>query len=205
MKSIPTLVVCAGCALAISACTPVGVAVGTGAVVTRSVLQERTTGQALTDIEIEVSIQNRLLNHSGELFRDVSVDVHEGRVLLAGSVPRREDQIVASRETWQVPGVAQVTDELQVAEDSGTTAYIEDVWISNQVRYHLLTDLDIRSVNFNVTTVDGAVHLTGLARSRAELDRVITHARGVAGVKEVVNHAITIDDPARIDQLAKAS
>ena len=203
MKSMTTLVVSAGAVLAVSACTPVGVAVGTGAVVTRSVLQERTTGQALTDVEIEVSIQNRLLNHSGELFRDVSVDVHEGRVLLAGSVPRRADQIEATRQAWDVPGVAQVTDELKVAEDSGTTAYLEDVWISNQIRYALLTDLDIRSVNFNVTTVDGAVHLTGLARSRSELDRVINHARVVPGVVEVVNHAITIDDPRRIEQLAK--
>ncbi|MEL6479427.1 MAG: BON domain-containing protein, partial [Pseudomonadota bacterium] len=169
----------------------------------RSVLQERTTGQALTDVEIEISIQNRLINHSGELFRDVSVDVHEARVVLTGSVPRRADQIAATREAWAVPGVAEVTDELAIAEDSGTETYLNDVWISNQLRYHLLTDLDIRSVNFNITTVDGAVHITGLARSEAELQRVIRHAQSVPGVRHVVNHALTIDDPRRVEQLAK--
>lgn len=205
MKLMTTLVVSVGVSLAVAACTPVGVVVGSGAVVTRSVLQERTTGQALTDLEIEVSIQNRLGNHSGELFRDVSVDVHEGRVVLTGSVPRREDQIVATRNAWEVPGVREVGDELTVQEDSGTAAYLDDVWMSNQVRYHLLTDLDIRSVNFNVTTVDSVVHITGLARSRAELDRVIGYATGISGVERVVNHALIIDDQRRIDALAKAT
>ncbi|MEM0924278.1 MAG: BON domain-containing protein, partial [Pseudomonadota bacterium] len=159
MTSLKPLAGLAALALLASACSPVGVAVGTGAVVTRSVLQERSTGQALTDLEIEISLQNRLARQSGELFRDVSVDVHEGRVVLTGSVPRRADQIAATREAWAVPGISEVTDELTVAEDSGTEAYLTDIWISNQLRYHLLTDLEIRSVNYNVTTVDRAVHL----------------------------------------------
>ncbi|MEM7240502.1 MAG: BON domain-containing protein, partial [Pseudomonadota bacterium] len=131
MKSLTALAVAAGAMLTVAACTPAGALLGGGAVVTRSVLQERTTGQALTDLEIEVSVNNRLGNHSGELFRDVSVDVQEGRVVLTGSVPRRDDQIVATDLSWQVPGVVEVSDELTVGEDSGTQAYAEDVWISN--------------------------------------------------------------------------
>ncbi|MEM9735856.1 MAG: BON domain-containing protein [Pseudomonadota bacterium] len=165
---------------------------------TRSVLQERSTGQALTDTEIDISIQNRLANRSGELYRDVSVDVHEGRVVLTGSVPTREEKFVATSEAWAVPGVAAVADELTVEEDAGTQAYLEDVWISNQVRYHLLTDLEIRSVNFNVTTVEGVVHLSGLARSETELTRVVSRARTVPGVTRVVSHILTIDDPRRV-------
>lgn len=203
MKSLTAPVVAAGAMLAVAGCTPAGALLGGGAVVTRSVLQERTTGQALTDLEIEVSVNNRLVNYSGELFRDVSVDVQEGRVVLTGSVPRREDQIVATDQSWQVPGVVEVADELTVAEDSGTQAYAEDVWISNQVRYHLLTDLDVRSVNYNVTTVDKVVHITGTARSERELGVVLDYASGVPGVIKVVSHALMIDDPRRLEQIAK--
>lgn len=204
MKSMTTLAVAAGSMLVLSACTPVGALLGGGAVVTRSVLQERTTRQAMTDIEIEVSVNHRLGNHSGELFRDVAVDVHEGRVLLTGSVPRREDKVVATEQSWQVPDVTEVADELEVAEDSGTQAYAEDVWIANQVRFLLLTNQDVRSVNFNVTTVDKVVHITGLARSDKELDEVLREASGVSGVSKVVSHALTIDDPRRLEQIAKS-
>ncbi|MEM9045897.1 MAG: BON domain-containing protein [Pseudomonadota bacterium] len=204
MKPLTTLMASAVALSTLAACTGPGILIGSGAAVTRSVLQERSTGQALTDLEIEVSIANRFANHSGELFRDVDVDVHEGRVLLAGSVPRREDKITATQQAWEVPGVTQISDELTVEEDSGTQAYLNDVWISNQVRYHLLTDLEVRSVNLNVTTVDSVVHITGIARSDAEHATALNAAAGVDGVQKVVSHVVIIDDPRRVEQLAKS-
>jgi osmotically-inducible protein OsmY len=188
--------------LALAACTPTGMVIGTSAVLVRSVVQERSTMDALGDTEIELSITNGLLNHSGELFRDVSVDVIEGRVLLTGSVPEREHKIDAVRIVWETEGVSAVEDELTVAEDSGTKAYLEDVRISNTLRFALLTDVKVSSVNYNVETVDRVVHLTGLAKSNVELDRVIRHAQGVKGVERVVSHVLTIDDPRRVSTVA---
>lgn len=193
----PSLPAALAAILALSACAPIGVALGGGAVVTRSVLQERSTADLLTDKEIDIRIQSKLAGHSTGLFADVFVDVVEGRVLITGSVPSREEKIEATRLAWTVPGVATVQDELAVAEDAGTGAYLDDVWISNRLRYELTTDAAVRSVNYNVTTVDRVVHLTGLARSRAELVRVIDHAALVPGAAEVVSHVLVIDDPRR--------
>ncbi len=191
--------------LALTACTPVGMVIGTSAVLVRSVVQERSTMDALGDTEIKLSIENALLNHSGELFRDVSVDVIEARVLLTGSVPEREHKIDAVRIVWETEGVTAVEDELTVAEDSGTKAYLADVRISNTLRFALLTDVEVSSVNYNVETVDRVVHLTGLAKSNEELDRVIRHAQEVKGVERVVSHVLTIDDPRRVRTVAATS
>jgi len=139
-----------------------------------------------------------MINHSGELFRDVSTSVIEGRVVLTGSVPTRADKIAATKLAWETPGVREVADELTVQEDSGTLAYLEDAWISSRVRVDLLADRDISSVNYTVETVDKVVHLTGLARSGAELDRAIDRAARVPGVTRVVSHVLTIDDPRRM-------
>lgn len=172
-------------------------AVGTGAVVTRTVLEERSTMDALQDAEIQLTLNNRFLNHSAELFDDVSTSVIEGRVVLKGSVPRRDQKIEATRLAWETPGVNTVTDELTVKEDSGAVDYVEDAWISNQLRVGLLTDTKVSSVNYTVETVDKVVHVTGIARSRRELTRVIDHAAGIAGVERVISHVLTIDDPRR--------
>jgi osmotically-inducible protein OsmY len=182
--------------LATSSCAT-AVVVGAGTEATRTVLQERTTMDALEDTKIQLSLNNKLISHSAQLFGDVSTDVQEGRVVLTGSVPTREDKITATRLAWETDGVVSVTDELVVQEDSGAMAYAEDAWISNQLRFALLTDLSVHSVNYNVETVDKVVHVTGIARSNAELKRVIGHASGVPGVAKVVSHVLTIDDPRR--------
>ncbi|MEM6547023.1 MAG: BON domain-containing protein [Pseudomonadota bacterium] len=202
MRQLYRLIVVAIPVTGVLACAPASVVVGTGAVVARSVVQERSTFDALQDTEIGLSLNNGLANHSGELFRDVSVDVIEGRVLLTGTVPEREDKIAATGIAWQTKGVVAVEDRLVVAEDTGTEAYWTDVWISNQIRYALLTDRDIRSVNFNVETVDRVVHVTGIARSPSEIDAVLKHASTTADVARVISHILTIDDPRRLDAAA---
>ncbi len=196
MKPISTgaLLVLAACGLASCGAS---VAVGTGAVVTRAVMQERSTMAALKDTEVQLSLNNRFLNHSGELFRDISTSVVEGRVVLTGSVPLRENKINATRLAWETPGVVSVSDELTVREDSDAIAYVEDAWISNQIRLGLLTDTKITSVNYTIETVDKVVHITGIARSGTELQAVIDHATGIPGVERVISHVLTIDDPRR--------
>ena len=196
MSIRPTWVLAALGILALSSCGA-AVVVGAGTEVTRTVLQERTTMDSLKDTEIQLTLNTKFLQHSTELFGDVSTDVIEGRVVLTGSVPRREDKIVATKLAWSTEGVLAVTDELTVRGDSGPVAYAEDAWISNQLRVALLTDTNIRSVNYNVETVDKVVHITGIALSGAELERVLDHARSVRGVARVVSHVLTIDDPRR--------
>lgn len=180
-----------------ASCGPTGLVVGAGAIAARSVIQERTTQDALSDTEIQLGLNNRLIQHSTGLFADVSSSVIEGRVVLTGSVPEREDKIAATDLAWKTPGVVTVTDELTVREDTGPVAYAEDAWISNQLRVSLLTDVKVSSLNFSIETVDKVVHVTGLARSKTELSRVLDHAASVRGVEKVVSHVLTIDDPRR--------
>lgn len=182
-------------ALGLSGCAPV--ALGAGAAVAHSVIQERSTADALKDGEIKVAIAGSLLEHDASLFADVGVDVTEGRVVLTGKVPRREDKVAATELAWRVTGVRAVEDMIEVGGGTGARGYLEDVRISNAIRYHLLTDPNVSSVNYNVETVDQVVHLTGLARSPRELSRVIDHARTTRGVQRVVSHVLTIDDPRR--------
>ena len=192
----PAWVLMALGAFAVSSCGT-ALVIGAGTEVTRTVLQERSTMDALEDTKIQLALNNRLISHSTALFADVSTDVTEGRVVLTGTVPTREEKVIATRLAWATEGVTSVADELVVKEDSGAVAYAEDAWISNRLRFALLTDGSVRSVNYNVETVDKVVHVTGIARSVPELERVMNHASSVPGVQRVVSHVLTIDDPRR--------
>ncbi|MEM9146960.1 MAG: BON domain-containing protein [Pseudomonadota bacterium] len=189
-------------AIVVSGCVAVPV-VGGGAVLTRGVLQERDTLSGLKDADIQLGVATRLGNHSGELYRDVEVDVKEGAVVLTGTVPRAEDKIAATEAGWATPGVVSLEDAIEVAGDAGTLSYLEDANLSARLRYILVSDFSVSAINYTVTTVDRTVHLTGLARSPAELSLVIAHARSVDGVRRVVSHVLTIDDPRRVARIAR--
>jgi osmotically-inducible protein OsmY len=177
-------------------CVP-AVLVGAGTVTGVAISQERTTRDALTDNEIGLSINNQLLNESGELFRRVGVDVKEGRVLLTGGVRQPQESVRATEIAWATPGVKAVTNEIVVDQQPSAQRYAEDVWITSQVRARFLADPQIASVNYSVETHDGVVHLTGIARSDAELARATRQAAAVPGVRQVVSHVLSINDPRR--------
>ena len=173
--------------LALTACAAPGIVAG-AATAGLAVAQERSIGAVIDDTAIELQIQHYLLQAGDDLFIRVGVEVHEGRVLLTGIVPTPDDRVEAVRQAWQVNGVLEVINEVQVTNRAGITDYLRDVKITSQLRFKMLRDRDISDVNYAVETVNGIVYLMGIARSRPELDKVTTHARNIAGVQKVFSH-----------------
>ncbi len=186
MGPLAAVVLLALAAPALSGC--VGLAVGAGAAGGVAVAEERTLGDQVDDFTIGLAVGEGLFAHDERLFLDVSVDVTEGRVLLAGKVPAAADRVDAVRIAWQAEGVVEVINELQVDDTGDIGEYLTDVRISTELRAALLFDSRISSINFNVETVGGVVYITGVALTQAELDRAIDHARTISGVRKVVSH-----------------
>ena len=173
--------------LALTACAAPGIVAG-AATAGLAVAQERSIGAVIDDTAVELQIQHYLLQASDGLFIRVGIEVHEGRVLLTGVVPAPDDRVEAVRQAWQVNGVLEVINEVQVSDRAGITDYLRDAKITSQLRFKMLRDRDISDVNYAVETVNGIVYLMGIARSRPELDKVTTHARNIAGVQKVFSH-----------------
>ncbi len=58
-------------------------------------------------------------------------------------------------------------------------------------------DERVRTINYNIETVNGVIYLIGIARDRDELDRVIEYARNIPYVRKVVNYVLLSSDPRR--------
>jgi osmotically-inducible protein OsmY len=187
-----------GCAaLGATGCAPLVVA-GAGTAAGYAVTQERSTRDLLADNDIGITINNMLLAESATLFRRIAVDVTEGRVVLTGGVDSVADSVRASEIAWSAPGVVSVTNEIVPEQRASATRYANDVWITSQVRARFIANESIRSVNFTIDTHDGVVHLTGIARSAGELEAATATASRVAGVRQVVSHVLSINDPRRL-------
>lgn len=68
-----------------------------------------------------------------------------------------------------------------------TGEYIDDAAITTKVKSAMIADKEVSAYPISVKTIKGVVHLTGSADTRAEADKAAAIARGVAGVKSVVN------------------
>lgn len=179
-----------------SGCVPLLIAGGTETAVV--VAQERTVGNAVDDATILVHVKDLFARQDyKDLLANVEVKVVEGRVLLTGNVDKPESQIEAVRLTWQVAGVTEVMNEIQINDKAGFWNYTRDVWISTQIRSRLIFTKDIRSVNYSVITVNQVVYLMGIAQDKAELDRATYVASTTSYVQKVVSYVRTKDDPRR--------
>ncbi len=189
----PALFVAAG--IGLGGCG--GVIVGGAATVGVAAAQERSIGAAVDDASIEFRIKDNLLEKSDRLFTRVSVDSVEGRVLLSGSVDNPDDRVEVARLAWQVEGVKEVFNEVEVRNRAGLVDYFKDVRIANELRFKLLSDKDISALNYSVETVNGVVYLMGIAQNQAELEKVTAHASNIKGVTRVVSYVVLKDDPRR--------
>jgi len=162
------------------------------------VAQERSVGSAVDDAGILIQIKNLYAKQDyKDLLANVEVKSVEGRVLLTGNVDKPDSQIEAVRLAWQVNGVKEVINEIQVNDKAGIWNYTRDVWISTQVRSRLILEKGVRSINYSVITVNQVVYLTGIAQDQAELDKVTTVASTTNYVQRVVSYVQLKTDPRR--------
>lgn len=180
----------------VSGCIPLLLAGGTETAVVAA--QERSAGNAVDDAGILLKIKAKYANQEDkDMLANVEVKVVEGRVLLTGNVDKPDSQIEAVKLAWQVDGVKEVINEVQINDKSGFWNYSKDVWISTQVRTRLIFGKDIKSINYSVITVNQVVYIMGIAQSQEELNRVTNVASTTSSVQRVVSYVRLKNDPRR--------
>lgn len=172
--------------------------VGAGASAGVAAAEERGLEGAVDDLKIRTEINHLWFQKDVEMYRKVTLNISEGRVMLTGMVATDQARADAVRLSWQVGGVKEVLNEIKVvaAGESGWDQ-ANDLWIQNKLKARLLTDGEVKNINYIVDVTDSVVYLLGIAQSSAELDRVIAHARDVSGVKRVISHVRLKTDPRR--------
>ncbi len=183
-------------AISVSGCVPLVLGGATETAVVAA--QERSVGNAIDDAAIVIKIKNLYAQQDyKDLLANVEIKVVEGRVLLTGNVDKPDSQIEAVKLAWQVYGVKEVMNEVQINDKSGFWNYAKDVWISTQVRTRLLFGKDIHNINYSVITVNQVVYLMGIAQNQEELNRATNVASATNYVQRVVSYVRLKDDPRR--------
>ena len=72
-------------------------------------------------------------------------------------------------------------------KQESTGQYLDDTAITAKVKSAILNEPTLKSAEINVETFKGRVQLSGFVSSRANIDRAVSVAQAVTGVKSVAN------------------
>ena len=178
------------CSINILGCSPAGILASGGATGMVVAEGDRSLGTVVDDATLKINIAAKFINSSDNLFVDVSTSVLEGRVLLTGLVDNQEIRIDAVRKVWEVDGVNEVINEIQIGNRESLKEYAQDVWITTQVRGLAAKTVGLRSIAYNYETIKGKVYIVGVTSRPEQLEAIIDVAKTVKGVTEIVNYVI---------------
>ncbi len=173
----------------IYSCSPTGVLASGGATTMVVAEGDRSLGEVVDDTTIKVNIAAKFIGDDN-LFINVNTTVLEGRVLLTGLVDNQEIRINAVRYVWEVNGVNEVINEIQIGNRETIKDYASDLWINTQAKGLAAKIMGLRSIAYNFETIQGTIYVAGITKDSDSLEQLISSLKTIKGVNEIVNYVI---------------
>ena len=178
--------------LVTASCAPAVIGAGTAAVAASST--DKGLSTSVSDNLIATKLNDKFLQTDASLFVDVDVSVNNAAILMTGKVKTPEEKVLATKLAWEVRGVREVVNEIQVIDRTSLKDVAKDLAAGAQLRGKLIADPDLSSLNFSIDVVNGTVFLSGVAADAEEMNRVVGHARELRFAQKVVNYIVLRDD-----------
>ena len=174
----------------IYSCSPVGVLASGGATTMVVAEGDRSLGSVVDDATIKLNLSTKFLQSENSLFLNINSNVLEGRVLLTGIVKTQEIRIDAVRKVWEIKGVIEVINEIEVGNKTTMKEYANDLWINTQVKSLTAKTIGLRVLHYNFETIKGKVYIAGITSRPEQLSAVVENIKTIKGVKEIINYVI---------------
>ena len=174
-------------------CTPAGVIASGGATTMVVAEGDRSLGTVVDDATIKLNLSAKFLKSENNLFLNINAKVIEGRVLLTGIVDNQEIRIKAVKKVWEVEGVQEVINEIEIGDKTTLKEYANDLWINTQIKALAAKEIGLRALSYNFETIRGKVYLAGITSRPEQLEILINTIKTIKGVKEIVNYVVVKD------------
>jgi osmotically-inducible protein OsmY len=124
------------------------------------------------------------------------ISIMEGRVLLTGVVRNDSTKNYIIKKIAENIKVRELLDELKVGNTK--ISRTKDFFIKKNLEAKLLFKYRIRSLNYEVSIMNGNAYLIGIAQDRTELELLANIASITKGVRKVISYVITVDSGKKI-------
>ena len=157
-------------------------------------LDPRTLGTQIDDSIMQKSLTARILAKDKKYFLSVKSKVLDGRIFLTGKVDKTEEKLQITKIAWETKGTRSVRNDIKIKEEFNFKQSAKDILITTQLRTALIVNKNIKATNYQIDTYKKKIYVYGIAQTSEEKDLVISEAKEILDVENVIASIILVED-----------
>ena len=154
----------------------------------------RSVGTQMDDSIMQKNLTARLLLEDKKYILSVKSKVLDGRFFLTGKVENPEDKLKITKIAWETKGARSVRNDIKIKEKFNFKQSAKDILITTQLRTALIVNKNIKATNYQIDTYKKKIYVYGIALTSDEKDLVISEAKEVQDVEDVIASIILVED-----------
>ena len=164
---------------------------GTGVSVT---LDPRTLGTQIDDSIMQKNLSARILSKDKKYFLSVKSKVLDGRIFITGKVDSPEEKLQITKIAWETKGARSVRNDIKIKKEFNFKQSAKDLLITTQLRTALIVNKNVKATNYQIDTYKKKIYIYGIALTSEEKDLVISEAKEILDVENVIASIILVED-----------
>ena len=157
-------------------------------------LDPRTLGTQIDDSIMQKTLSAKILVKDKKYFLSVKSKVLDGRIFLTGKVDRPEEKLQITKIAWETKGTRSVRNDIKIKEEFNFKQSAKDILITTQLRTALIVNKNIKATNYQIDTYKKKIYVYGIAQTSEEKDLVISEAKEILDVEDVIASIILVED-----------
>jgi osmotically-inducible protein OsmY len=157
-------------------------------------LDPRTVGTQIDDTLMQKNLATRILVKDKKYLLLVKSKVLDGKIFLTGKVDSPEEKLILTKLAWETKGARSVRNDIKIKEEFSFKRSAKDILISSQLRTALILNKNIKATNYQIDTYKKKIYIYGIALTSDEKDLVISEAKEILDVKDVVASILLVED-----------
>jgi len=177
----------------LTGCVGVGSAglFGTGVSVA---LDPRTVGTQIDDSIMQKTISAKILSKDKKYLVSIKTKVLDGRIFITGKVDSPEEKLLITKLAWETKGARSVRNDIKIKEEFNFKQSAKDLLITSQLRTAIIVNKNIKATNYQIDTYKKKIYIYGIALTSEEKDLVISEAKEILDVEDVIASIILVED-----------
>ena len=157
-------------------------------------LDPRTVGTQIDDSIMQKTISAKILSTDKKYLLSVKTKVLDGRIFITGKVDSPEEKLMITKLAWETKGARSVRNDIKIKEEFNFKQSAKDVLITSQLRTAIIINKNIKATNYQIDTYKKKIYIYGIALTLEEKDLVISEAKEILDVEDVIASIILVED-----------
>ena len=157
-------------------------------------LDPRTVGTQIDDSIMQKNLTGKIVIKDKKYLISVKSKVLDGRIFLTGKVDNPEEKLQLTKLAWEIKGARSVRNDIKIKEEFNFQRSAKDILITSQLRTALIFNKNIKATNYQIDTYKKKIYVYGIALTSEEKDLVISEAKEILDVEDVIASIILVED-----------